>query len=76
MGALREKGLVKIENFSKNPNKLQYDYLLGLLENTQLTVNFLQRKRAEFEALKQEIVESEKLMPANEMDLKKMVKNL
>ena len=55
MQDLREKGLVKLENFSKNPNKLQYAYLLtpkGLLEKTQLTVNFLQRKRAECEALK------------------------
>ena len=62
MQALREKGLVKLENFSKNPNKLQYAYLLtpqGILEKTQLTVNFLQRKRAEFQALKQEIVELE-----------------
>jgi len=74
MQALREKGLVKLENFSKSPNKLQYAYLLtpqGLLEKTQLTVNFLQRKRAEFEALKQEIVELEKQMSANEVDLEK-----
>ena len=73
--ALREKGLVKLENFSKNPNKLQYAYLLtpqGLLEKTQLTVNFLQRKRAEFEALKQEIADLEKQMSANEIDLEKM----
>lgn len=75
MQALREKGLVKLENFSKNPNKLQYAYLLtpqGLLEKTQLTVNFLQRKRAEFEALKQEIADLEKQMSANEIDLEKM----
>jgi predicted nucleic acid-binding Zn-ribbon protein len=44
----------------------------GLLEKTQLTLNFLQRKRAEFEALKQEIVELEKQMSANEIDLEKM----
>ena len=72
--ALREKGLVKLENFSKNPNKLQYAYLLtpqGLLEKTQLTIKFLQRKRAEFEALKQEIADLEKQMPANIPDLEK-----
>jgi EPS-associated MarR family transcriptional regulator len=66
MQALREKGLVKLENFSKNPNKLQYVYLLtpqGMLEKAQLTVYFLQRKRAEFEALKQEIAELEKQVP-------------
>jgi len=66
MQALREKGLVKLENFSKNPNKLQYAYLLtpqGMLEKAQLTVYFLQRKRAEFEALKQEIADLEKQVP-------------
>ena len=75
MQDLREKGLVKLENFSKNPNKLQYAFLLtpkGLLEKTQLTVNFLQRKRAEFEALKQEITDLEKQMSANDIDLEKM----
>jgi EPS-associated MarR family transcriptional regulator len=74
MQALREKGLVKFENFSKNPNKLQYAYLLtpqGLLEKTQITVNFLQIKRTEFEALKQEIVELEKQLLANIPDLEK-----
>lgn len=78
MQALREKGLVKLENFSKNPNKLQYAYILtpqGFFEKTQLTVNFLQRKRAEFQALKQEIVELEKQMLANEIDRAKMEKN-
>ena len=63
MQALREKGLVKLENFSKNPNKLQYAYLLtpqGVLEKAQLMVYFLQRKPAEFVALKQEISDLEK----------------
>jgi EPS-associated MarR family transcriptional regulator len=74
MQALREKGLVKLENFSKSPNKLQYAYLLtpqGLLEKTILTVDFLQRKRDEFEALKQEIVELEMQIPANFSDHEK-----
>jgi len=63
MQALREKGLVKLENFSKNPNKFQYAYLLtpqGMLEKAQLTLHFLERKRFEFEALKQEISDLEK----------------
>ena len=34
-----------------------------MLEKAQLTVYFLQRKRAEFEALKQEIAELEKQVP-------------
>ena len=75
MQALREKGLVKLENFSKNPNKLQYAYLLtpqGLLEKAQLTVYFLQRKRAEYEALKQEIADLEKQVPKNSADLERV----
>jgi EPS-associated MarR family transcriptional regulator len=74
MQALREKGLVKLENFSKNPNKLQYVYLLtpqGLLEKAQLTVYFLQRKRSEFEALKQEIADLEKQVPKDGAFLEK-----
>ena len=56
--ALREKGLVKLENFSHSPNKLKYTYLLtplGIMEKFQLTVYFLKRKEAEFEALQTEI---------------------
>ena len=75
MQALREKGLVKLENFSKNPNKLQYVYLLtpqGLLEKAQLTVHFLQRKRSEFETLKHEIADLEKQVPKDGAFLEKM----
>ena len=75
MQALRAKGLVKLENFSKNPNKLQYAYLLtpqGMLEKAQLTVYFLQRKRAEYEALKQEIAYLEKQVPKNGLDFEKI----
>ena len=58
--ALREKGWVKLENFSQNPNKLQYAYLLtplGMMEKLQLTAYFLRRKEAEFEALQVEIAQ-------------------
>ena len=77
MQALREKGLVKLENSSKNPNKLQYVYLLtpqGMLEKAQLTVYFLQRKRSEFEALKQEIADLEKQVPKNAVNPTKMTR--
>ena len=56
--ALKDKGLIKWQNFSNNPNKLQYAYLLtpqGILEKTQLTLDFLIRKQAEYEVLKREI---------------------
>jgi EPS-associated MarR family transcriptional regulator len=56
--ALVEKGLVKLGNFGKNPNKRQYAYLLtpaGLEEKTRITLAFLRRKEAEFEAIQSEI---------------------
>ena len=42
--ALQQKGLVKIENFKKNPNKLNYFYVLtpeGIAAKTKLTINFI-----------------------------------
>ena len=56
--ALMEKGLVKLENFRANPDKRQYAYLLtaaGLKEKTRITLKFLRRKVAEYEALEKEI---------------------
>ena len=46
--ALKEKGLIKIENFKKNPNKINYFYILtpkGIQEKTRLTLNFMKRKK-------------------------------
>ena len=59
--ALQAKGLVKIRNFRKNPNKINYIYVLtprGLVEKTKLTLNFMQRKMKEYEELKKEIKKS------------------
>ena len=56
--ALVGKGWVKMDNFSRSPNKLKYAYLLtpqGVRAKTQLTAHFLKRKMAEYEALKAEI---------------------
>ena len=50
--ALREKGLIKIGNFSKNSQKLNYIYLLtpkGISNKTRLTINFMKRKMREYE---------------------------
>ena len=58
--ALKDKGLIKIENFGKNPNKLNYLYVLtpkGITEKTRLTINFMKRKMKEYEDLKKEIKE-------------------
>ena len=41
---LQKKGLIKIENFKKNPNKLNYLYLLtpkGISEKSEMTLNFM-----------------------------------
>ena len=56
--ALRDKGLIKISNFSKNPNKLNYVYILtpkGIASKTRLTINFMKRKMKEYEELKKEL---------------------
>lgn len=56
--ALMEKGLVKFGNFRRNPNKREYAYLItsaGLEEKTRITLAFLKRKIAEYEALEKEI---------------------
>ncbi len=56
--ALQNKGLVKIENFKKNPNKLNYFYVLtpaGISEKTKLTINFMKRKLKEYDELKKEL---------------------
>ncbi len=56
--ALKNKGLVKIKNFEKNPNKINYIYVLtpkGIAEKTKLTINFMKRKMKEYEELKKEI---------------------
>jgi len=56
--ALIEKGYIKVSNFTGNPRKLSYAYLLtptGIIAKTALTGQFLKRKLAEYEALKLEL---------------------
>ena len=58
--ALKDKGFVKIENFAKNPNKLNYIYVLtpkGISEKTKLTINFMKRKMKEYDELSKELGE-------------------
>jgi EPS-associated MarR family transcriptional regulator len=58
--ALVVKGWVKATNFRNSRNKVAYMYLLtpyGVHEKTRLTVEFLQRKVREYEALRDEIEE-------------------
>ena len=56
--ALQNKGLVKIENFKKNPNKMNYFYVLtpaGITTKTKLTINFMKKKMKEYDELKKEL---------------------
>ncbi|CAM8361910.1 MarR family EPS-associated transcriptional regulator [Candidatus Methylopumilus planktonicus] len=56
--ALIDVGHIKINNFQKNPNKSIYLYLLtpkGISKKTLLAAEFLNRKMAEYEALRIEI---------------------
>ena len=56
--ALKNKGLIKISNFTKNPKKINYIYVLtpkGISEKTKLTINFMKRKMKEYDELKNEL---------------------
>ena len=56
--ALQKKGLVKLENFKKNPKKINYIYVLtpkGISAKTKLTLNFMKRKMSEYDELKSEL---------------------
>ena len=56
--ALAEKGWVKAGNFKNNPDKLVYLYLLtpeGITQKSKLAIDFLRRKKQEYDELKREI---------------------
>tara|TARA_B100000780_G_C20848539_1_gene337226 strand:+ start:289 stop:636 length:348 start_codon:yes stop_codon:yes gene_type:complete len=66
---LRAKGLVKIENFRRNPNKIDYLYVLtpqGISSKTKMTISFMKHKLKEYDELKLEI---------NKLQIKKIQKN-
>ena len=59
--ALKQKGLVKINNFKNNKNKLSYAYILtpsGISQKTKITLNFMKIKMQEYDELKKEIEEN------------------
>ena len=56
--ALKKKGLIKIKNFKKNENKLNYVYLLtpkGISHKTKMAYFFMKQKAREYEQLKKEV---------------------
>ena len=59
--ALQKKGFVKLKNFQKTSNKINYlQYIItpkGISERTKLTINFMKRKMKEYDQLKKELEE-------------------
>lgn len=58
LSALMDKGLIKLGNFASSNHKLGYVYLLtpqGIAQKTAMAGRFLERKMAEYEALRAEI---------------------
>lgn len=56
--ALIDKGHVKLANFQASPNKLGYVYVLtpeGIAHRAQLATRFIERKLAEYQAIRQEL---------------------
>jgi EPS-associated MarR family transcriptional regulator len=56
--ALKDKGLIKISNFRKNPNKINYAYILtpkGISQKTRMTLSFMKRKFKEYDQLRKEL---------------------
>jgi len=57
--SLQKKGLVKLENFKKQQNKISYlRYVItpkGISERTKLTIDFMKRKMKEYDELKNEL---------------------
>ena len=56
--ALAQKGWVKAGNFKNNPDKSVYLYLLtpeGIAQKSKLAIDFLRRKKQEYDELKREI---------------------
>ena len=56
--SLKFKGLIKIQNFKNNKNKIRYLYILtpkGITKKTNLTINFIKKKSQEYDQLKKEL---------------------
>ena len=55
--ALKSKGLIKINNFKKSTNKLNYLYIItpkGFVQKTNLTIKFMKQKMQEYDELLKE----------------------
>lgn len=69
--ALINKGLIKAKNFKNNDNKRAYLYILtpkGIETKARISVNYLRRKIAEYEALSMEIEQLKTEIDINEVN--------
>ena len=61
--ALQNKGLVKLQNFQNQKNRISHlQYIIttkGIAERTKLTLNFMKKKIQEYDELKKELTEKE-----------------
>ena len=56
--SLKKKGLIKIQNFKNNKNKINYIYKLtpkGITQKTKLTISFMKSRIKEYDELKKEL---------------------
>ena len=63
LSALKNKGLIKINNFKQNKNKLYYLYILtpkGITHKTNLTIKFMKLKMVEYDELSKELMKDKK----------------
>ena len=56
--SLKDKGYIKVKNFQKNPQRMNYFYYLtpkGFAKKTNLTIKYLERISKEYEEIQKEI---------------------
>ena len=70
--ALKEKGLIKLQNFKNNKKKMGYVYKLtpsGISHKLNLTINYMKIKMKEYDQLKKEYEEIKN--KTNQLNVKK-----
>jgi len=78
--ALKQKGLIKIKRFKKSTHKMGYLYILtakGLSTKTKITINFMKKKMAEYNELRDEVEINDKdAIEHKQQPIKKIDQNL